>query len=225
MKPEQLYLPFAEGKRETLHHDRVLYVPSRGELGPYAFPGWNHPSLFANENPVQLEYCSGNGAWIAAKAAAFPEINWVAVEKKFSRARKIWAKIKNLGLKNLFVVSGEAQRFSHHYLPENTLDHIFINFPDPWPKARHHKNRLIQDPFIEEMLRILKKEGTLTFVTDDRDYSDWTIEILQNHGRFQPLQANAPYVTEYPDYGTSYFEDLWREKGKTIRYHLYKKIG
>lgn len=222
MKPEELHLPFVEGKRATLYHDRILYVPTLGELGPYTFPGWEHESLFGNSNPVHLEYCSGNGGWIASKAAAFPDINWVALEKKFSRSRKIWAKIKNLGLKNLIVISGEAHRFTHHYIPANSLEKLYINFPDPWPKARHHKNRIIQNPFVEEMLRILKPDGALTFVTDHDCYSEWTIDVLKQHPALQPLHE-AHYVTEFPGYGTSYFEDLWREKGKTIRYHLYKK--
>ncbi len=225
MKPAPLRLPFVEGKRVTLLYDRVLYVPSVGDVGDFTFPGWSDPSLFGNSNPVHLEYCSGNGAWIAAKAAAHPEINWVAVEKKFMRVRKIWSKIKTQELKNLIVISGEGFRATQSYIPSKTISQVFMNFPDPWPKTRHAKHRIIQSTFLEEMKRILVADGLITFVTDDVPYSEWTLEIFGKNRDFTPVFPPPFYKADYEGYGTSYFEDLWREQGKCIRYHLYTKKG
>ena len=89
--------------------DSLFYAPMNLEEGQdFIFPGWSDAAFFGNNQPLRIEYCSGNGAWIAEKAMLHPEINWVAVEKKFSRAKKIGAKAKKLNLRNLLVIYGEA---------------------------------------------------------------------------------------------------------------------
>jgi tRNA (guanine-N7-)-methyltransferase len=83
MKPEDLKAPFTWNARKVMIEDRILYIPTRCETyDDFSFPGWSAPDLFGNDNPVHIEYCSGNGAWIAEKAVGNPNINWVAVEKK-----------------------------------------------------------------------------------------------------------------------------------------------
>ncbi len=224
MRPEDLKSPFTWQERRILIHDRIWYVPDRYEnFGSFSFPGWHHSDTFSQKGPIYLEYCSGNGAWISAKARAHPKQNWVAIERNFSRVRKIWSKIKNDHLPNLLVVSGEGDCVTRHYLPHASVQAVYINFPDPWPKRRHAKNRLIQASFLMEIQRILKPDGILTMVTDDEAYSHIMISKALQIPGFQPLFASPHYVTEYDDYGTSYFEDLWRQKGKIIRYHAFRK--
>lgn len=224
MKPEDLKSPFSWDKRHILIKDRVWYVPEYyANYDEFTFPGWDHVDLFGNKNPVCVEYCSGNGAWIAAKAQENPHLNWVAVEMKFGRARKIWSKIQNLQLKNLIVVVGEGFIVTNNYFPKNSISQVYVNFPDPWPKKRHWKHRIIQTKFLTEMSRILELDGVMTFVTDDFDYSVWTIDTFLNHADFASCHPEKHFVTEFPNYGNSYFEDLWREKGKVIRYHQFRK--
>lgn len=225
MRAADLKFPTAWDDRHVLISDRVWYVPVRvGKQKPFTFPGWHHPDIFGNTNPVCVEYCSGNGDWIAAKAVQFPHLNWVAVEMKFDRVRKTWAKIKRLGVSNLFIVSGEGYNATKLYFPENSVSDIYINFPDPWPKLRHFKNRIIQTPFLDEAWRILPAGKALTFVTDDPDYSEWTINKFAAHPGFASEYELPHYQTEFEDYGTSYFKELWRDKGKIIRYHRFKKV-
>jgi tRNA (guanine-N7-)-methyltransferase len=73
------------------------------------------------------------------------------------------------------------------------------------------------------MHRILKTKGTVTFVTDDMAYSDWTIHHFGQHTGYQSTYPAPFYQHEMPGYGSSYFEDLWRQKGKAIRYHQFTK--
>ncbi len=224
MKPEHLKSPFSWGERKVQIHDRVWYAPEYSvHDGAFIFPGWEHPDLFGNQNPVQVEYCSGNGAWIAARALAEPNSNWVAVERKFPRVQKIWSKIKNLNLNNLLVVCGEGHNITTRYFPSESVSSIYINFPDPWPKKRHAKHRLIQPAFVGEMRRALKPDALFTFVTDDEPYSQWTIEALHGDSGFNNCYPSPYYSIDYPEYGTSYFEQLWREKGKIIRYHQFSR--
>lgn len=225
MKPENLKSPFTWDKRHILVHDQVWYVPDQYEdFTSFSFPGWGNSLFFDQERPICLEYCSGNGAWIAAKAKEQSQYNWVAVERKFDRVRKIWSKIKNFQLLNLLAVCGEGYRITHHYIPNASVHSVFINFPDPWPKRRHAKYRIVQVSFIEEVRRILQPGGILTMVTDDVPYSQMMIDVLHQFPSFESLFPYPFYVTDYPSYGTSYFEDLWRQKGKQIHYHVFRKI-
>lgn len=234
MKPEDLIPPFKKEERRTYIYDGVWYIPPKidpracrshpsSEEHPFLFPGWHGDTLFGNSNPIHVEYCSGNGAWIAERAMASPDINWVAVEKKFDRVRKIWSKKKNFNIANLIVICGEAEEATERFFPASSIAKVYINFPDPWPKLRHTKNRLIHPTFVVELWRILQSGGSVHFVTDDRPYSDWFIEMMPKHAPFVS-QYPAPYFAEdEPGYGSSYFESLWREKGRTILFHQYVK--
>lgn len=226
MKPSQLKAPFSWSSRKVLVEDQIFYVPTRCEnYDDFKFPGWKDPLFFGNENPILIEYCSGNGAWIALKAKENPHLNWVAVEKKFMRVRKIWAKIQNLGLKNLIAICGEAYGATWRYFPDNSFVGAYINFPDPWPKKRHAKHRLIRPEFVQEIWRILKPKTTFTLVTDDPDYSTRMIAEMGKHDGFSSLHPDPFYIADIPGYGTSYFDQLWREKGKMIRFHQYEKTN
>lgn len=227
MRPNDLKPIFTWKNRHIVIHDRVWYVPARvpAENKPFIFPGWSHPDVFGNDQPVNVEYCSGNGDWIANKAQQHPELNWVAVEKKFDRVKKIWAKIKNRQLSNLFVICGEAYASTKTYFTDQTISEVYINFPDPWPKNKHAKHRIIQSEFVQEMWRILRPESPFTFVTDDIPYSEWFTDVMQKSSGFQSLFPEPFYTHEQPNYGSSYFEELWRSKGKIIRYHQYKRIS
>lgn len=222
MKPNDLTPPCSREKRSVVIHDRVWYVPPVApSLNEFVFPGWSHSDLFGNDNPVHIEYCSGNGAWIAEKALANPSVNWLAVERKFARVKKLWSKIKNLNLKNMIVMCGEGYQATKRYLPDQSVQDISINFPDPWPKARHAKNRLIQSEFIDEMWRILGRDGTLMFVTDDLNHSEWFIKKMGAHSGFASVHPSPFYITEQPEYGSSFFDELWRSQGRSIYYHKF----
>jgi tRNA (guanine-N7-)-methyltransferase len=224
MKPEDLKHPFRWEERHILFRDRILYIPPQYEdYQSFTFPGWGRTELFSNENPVCIEYCSGNGAWITAKAQHYPQVNWVAVEQKFERVRKIWSKMKNLNLNNLMIICGEGLRATRHYIPDLSVKSVYINFPDPWPKKKHAKNRIIQPSFIEQLHRILEKDGSLILVTDDEPYSDEIIQLFHDYFGFHSELPSPYFTTDYPEYGTSYFEELWRSRGKFIRYHRYRK--
>lgn len=223
MKPCDFKPSFSKDNPQIQIEDRVWYIPKRHiPLAKIEMQNWS--AIFNNERPVIIEYCSGNGEWIAAKAEAHPLINWVAVEYKFERVRKIWSKMKNRGLENLLIVCGEAHYATENFFPSNTIADIYINFPDPWPKTRHFKNRLIQHDFTEQMWRILQTKGIVTFVTDDIPYFEWTNEIILKHGGFAKGFPNPTYIADEGCYGTSYFDQLWRSKGLSIQTERFGKI-
>lgn len=220
MKPKDLKYPFVDQTKKVLFHDSILFVPDK--LSEYCYPPFC--SLFEKEQKIYVEYCSGNGTWIAEKARENPKINWIAIEIKYDRARKIWSKIKNHSLKNLIVIWGEGAKVTHEFMPSGTIEEVYINFPDPWPKRRHWKNRIIQQPFLAEVHRVLTPSGKFTFVTDDLTYSKILLEEMKE---FQKLENAYPegFTDEKEGYGSSFFEELWRSKGKKIRYHEFMKVS
>lgn len=217
MKAKNLKIPYSFAERRPLLLDRVFFVPAfYQEYQEYTLPSFQE--IFNNLNPVNIEYCAGNGDWILENAAQNRDQNWIAVEMRFDRVQKIWSKMKNQNLSNLLIVCGEAYTLTHHYLEEGQIEAVFINFPDPWPKKRHEKHRLIKPLFLDELNRILKPGKAITFVTDDAVYLEETLATFCAHPNFTPLFAKPYYKTDLADYGTSWFEELWREKGKQIHY-------
>ena len=208
---------FTFEERRPYLADHVFYVPQYyNAYEDYVFPPF--ATLFKNAHPVCVEYCSGNGDWILEKAQAHPEMNWIAVEKRFDRVQKIWSKMTRRSIDNLLIVCGEAFAFTHYYLPNASLEEVYINFPDPWLKMRHVKHRLIQLPFLDELTRVLEPKKRVTFVTDEFGYLQETLSHFCRHPFFAPFFPEPYFTTELHSYGTSWFEDLWREKGKQIYY-------
>jgi tRNA (guanine-N7-)-methyltransferase len=223
VRPCDLRPPFSKETPNTCIHDRVWYAQDTNNSS-FQFPGWYSKDLFVRPGDIQVEYCSGNGTWIAEKALQFPEKNWIAVEKRFDRARKIWSKIKNLNITNLVVVWGEAYALSTRFFPTNSISSIFVNFPDPWPKRRHAKYRIISASFFEEAHRVLIPGGELIFVTDDIPYSEFFLKTASTQHRWKQTLGDPGYGTPPPGYGDSYFSSLFQSQSLPLRFHRFITI-
>ncbi len=224
VRPQDLKLPYeineTSKKAPIIFHDHFWSVPPWVDLKTFSFPGWDQ--LFNRKAPVVVEYCSGHGHWIVELAKQHPEFNWLAVEKRFDRAKKIWSKIKNNGLINCIVACAEGGQLTSGYFPNGSIEQVYINFPDPWPKTRHAKHRIMSNPFLDEMKRVLTPSGTVTFVTDDEDYSKIFFKIMGKRTDFSHLIPEPHFGPLPDDYGISFFEEIFREMGKVNRFH---KIG
>lgn len=222
MRQTDLKYPYPWCERKPAIHEGVLFVPDYYHAHKeFAFPQWD--AIFGKELPVVIEYCSGNGGWIIDRARRFPEMGWVAVEWRFERVRKIWAKMKNLSIPNLFIVCGEALTFTENYLSDQCIDGIYMNFPDPWPKEKHAKHRLVQLPFVAQAARIAKSNAEAIFVTDHPAYRDQIIREMLQEESWSSRFAKPHFVLDWHEYGTSYFERLWRDKGLPIHYMAFTK--
>jgi len=223
LNQKQFIYPYTFENRAPCVFDRVIFIPSYYfEHQVFEMPSFSSEELFHNTNPVHVEFCSGNGEWIVQKAIENPDINWIACEIKFYRVRKIWVKMKQLNLKNLIIAFGDANDFAKFYLKDGSIEAIHINFPDPWPKEKHAKNRLIQELFVKEMKRILKGSGDVTIVTDHVDYSH---QVLDEMGKQFSFSYPSPhYIHQNIDYGSSYFYRLFESRGKEIRKMQFKVV-
>lgn len=189
---------------------------------------WSMPELssnevFGNAQEIQIEFCSGNGEWIARMAKENPQINFIAVEWQFKRVRKIWAKKMNLALHNLFIIYGKAEDYCDYYVKEGTFSKIFVNFPDPWPKLRHAKNRLLKTSFFDRLALLAASGCKTTVVTDDKMYTAQVLSEMGNSQGWHNVNETPFYRTNIDNYGNSYFNRLWQSMGREIHYIEFVK--
>lgn len=170
------------------------------------------------DRAVAIEYCSGNGHWIIEQAKKRPDIFWFAIEKRLSRARKILSKVLFEKLSNVYVVCSEAHWFTQYYIPQASVEMVFVNFPDPWPKNKHSHHRLFTETFIAQLERILIPAGSLHLVTDERIYIQKAIELFLLSPKFQSALTtmNHCQLISLNEWGYSFFAQLWHNKGKDL---------
>lgn len=222
VKAKDFRIPFTWENRHITIHDGVWFMPPVLPDDPFVFTGWE--MLFPKKQPVKVEYCSGNGSWIVEKAKNDPNSNWLAVEMQFERARLIWARAKNANLTNFAVAFAEGVELTRRFFPAASVDEIYVNFPDPWPKRRHAKHRVIRPEFVEQLARIIPSKGIATLVTDNEDYSKIMIEEMLANPLFTSEIGHPYYQEATGAYGTSFFDSLFRKQAKTIRLHRFVRV-
>jgi len=134
-------------------------------------------TLKSDATEVWLEIGFGGGEHLAAQAATRPDALVLGAEPFLNGVASALRHIEAASLTNVRLHAGDARDLLAA-LPDASLDRVFILFPDPWPKLRHHKRRLIQQDVVAELARVLKARGRLRFATDWANYADWTLERL-----------------------------------------------
>lgn len=140
---------------------------------------WNE--LFGNDNPIYLEIGMGKGDFIIEHARTNPNINYIGLEKFASVLIQASDKLNDEHLPNLYLLLVDAEELDEIF-DVNEISQIYLNFSDPWPKARHAKRRLTSSKFLKNYQTILKDEGTIEFKTDNRELFEYSIVSMNNYG-------------------------------------------
>ncbi len=148
------------------------------------------PQLF-DGRPVILEIGFGMGDATLAQAAAHPEYGILAIDVHTPGVGRLLAELDAHELGNVRVIEGDALELLHDVLPADSLAGIRVYFPDPWPKARHHKRRIVNAANLEAMARALQPGGFLHFATDWAHYAEAARAALTEHPAFTLLDAEA----------------------------------
>lgn len=138
--------------------------------------------LMPGANEAWLEIGFGGGEHMAAQAARRPDTLIIGAEPFQNGVASALRHVDEQGLSNVRIHDGDVRELMA-LMPDACLDRIFVLFPDPWPKARHNKRRLIQKDTVAVMARLLKRGGRLRFASDWADYVDWTLERILKDGR------------------------------------------
>ncbi|MDX1655329.1 MAG: tRNA (guanosine(46)-N7)-methyltransferase TrmB [Candidatus Competibacteraceae bacterium] len=201
---------------DTQHHRAIRsFVRREGRLTPAQERAldnlWSHygldyqteivdlGDLFGRDAPRVVEIGFGNGETLAIMARDDPQRDFLGIEVHRPGVGRLLALAQAWGLANIRVSREDAVQVLTHQLAPATLDRIQIFFPDPWPKKRHHKRRLIQPPFVELLCSRLKTGGRLHLATDWEPYARWMLEVLEQ----QPALVNEAGPDRFsprPDY-------------------------
>ena len=139
-----------------------------------------------------LEIGFGGGEHLVAQATAHPNTRFIGVEPFLNGVASCLRHIEEANAQNIRLHNGDARDVIAR-LPDASLDRVYILFPDPWPKARHHKRRLIQAEFLDELARVMKPGAELRFATDWANYASWTLEQVTRHPRFAWMAESAAH--------------------------------
>jgi tRNA (guanine-N7-)-methyltransferase len=169
--------------------------------------------IFPRPQPLEVELGCGDASFLADYARRHPERNFIGVERLLGRMRKLDRKGRRAGLTNLRGVQIESSYFLHYLLPPHSASALHVYFPDPWPKKRHRKNRLINESFPCLAQAALAPGGEIYLRTDDEDYFVQMNGVFCASKEFQRMET-PPELAELP----TDFEREFRARGiSTLR--------
>ena len=159
-------------------------------------------SLFGRTAPLLVEIGFGNGESLVEFASAHPDIDVIGIEVHSPGVGHCLLQAEKAGIENLRLVCHDAIEVLEHQIPDASLHRVNLYFPDPWPKARHHKRRIVQRDFLDLIARKLRHGGTLNIATDWENYAEHIDSVLadypgfamrqrREHGGDQPLDRAA----------------------------------
>ena len=191
-------------------------LPDAGSLDP--------ARLFAHRpGRIWLEIGFGGGEHLAAQAAAHPEAGLIGCEPFIGGVARLLSLLQAHGLSNVRLFTDDA-RLLMQALPRGCLERIFVLFPDPWPKTRHHKRRIVSAAIAHEFARLLQPGGELRLATDDMGYARAMLLALRGHPGLQ-WQASRPkdWRQRPPDWPMTRYESKALAAGRTCVYLRFRR--
>jgi len=173
----------------------------------------NLAELFPKPQPLEVELGCGDASFLVDYAQRHPERNFIGIERLLGRLRKLDRKGRRAGLTNLRGVRIESSYFLEYLLPPRSTSVLHVYFPDPWPKKKHHKHRLINPHFANTARNVLPPGGVVYLRTDDRDYFDQMTGAFDANPGFEKAETTAELAERLTD-----FEREFQARGiKTLR--------
>jgi len=166
--------------------------------------------VFGNDHPVVLEIGSGKGRFLISSAIEQPEVNFIGVEKSLHYHRVINERVQKRHLKNVRLINHDAFLVVRDMLADASLREIHIYFPDPWPRKRDQKRRIIRPEVLEQFRRVLVEGGSGIYVTDHREYFEAAAPLIEAAFR---SERRIPQPEDLP---RTNYEAKYREEGRPI---------
>ena len=184
---------------------------------------WGQNIFESEQAPLDLEIGTGNGFFFAHYASQNPSRRLIGLELKYKPLVQSIRRALASGARNMKIGRAHAERIDEYFGPEE-IQRIFLHFPDPWPKRRHHKNRLITRAFLGAAHEVLAPGGFLEFKTDNLEYFNWALKRLEKTPFRVTNITNDLHESDIPveDFRT-HFEKLWTRKGRKTNYLLALK--
>ncbi len=200
-----------ESRSNQIAQERLIRI---GRVGDFIATNIIPKLASNNSNSVNLEIGCGHGHWLTSLASSNKNELFVGIDLLSKRIRKADRKKELAHLDNVFFLKAEASEFLEALPKKIHIKNTFVMYPDPWPKKRHHKNRLIQDSFLCLLHDKSIKESKLFFKTDHMAYFEWTKQIILESASWE-LGSE-----EWPHNASSYFDDLFESSNSCSAYYI-----
>ena len=175
--------------------------------------------IFPKSQPVEVELGAGDGSFLIAYAQVHPELNLLGVERLLGRLRKIDRKAHRASLQNVRLIRLEASYLVEFLLPRESIRAFHIYFPDPWPKRRHWKNRLINEAFTGQLRGALEPNGLVYLRTDDQPYFAQMLEVFGKNENFAKIETPPDLLSTVTD-----FEREFHKRGVSTNHATYRRV-
>jgi tRNA (guanine-N7-)-methyltransferase len=184
-------------------------------------PDWQQ--IFGSDKPMVFEIGCGVGDFAVQMATLHPQWNYLALDYYNKGCLKTCKRADKAGLDNLLVVRDEARSFMERCIPRQSLRGVIINCPDPWPKLRHRKRRLVNAEFVGYLKEFMLPGADLYFATDFVDYGQDVAAMMPDIAGFNNVIAPDPFRHELEGYPLSKYMLKFMAEGKQIYYIHYRK--
>ena len=188
------------------------------EQGPLDLDG-----LFGRPAPCHLEIGFGMGEALLAMACKYPENNYLGVDVYLPGVGQLLLGIREMGITNVRIDRRDAMEVLE-LLPTGSMNRVSLFFPDPWPKQRHHKRRLVQAPFVEKLRRVLEPGGHFHAATDWDDYARQICGVMEADNGFSNWSGSGEFYPGPVERALTKFEKRGLRLGREVRELLYKRI-
>ncbi|AGA64156.1 tRNA (guanine46-N7-)-methyltransferase [Liberibacter crescens BT-1] len=175
-------------------------------------------------NQVRLEIGFGRGENLLHRALLMPHSGFIGVEPFMMSMVKFIKNLQEKNINNIRVYNDNAVKLLD-WLPNTSIDDIYLLYPDPWPKKRHWKRRFISEINLNRFSRVLKPGGVFYFVSDVESYINWTLLAFCNHLSFQWLaEESLDWSRPFPNWTSTYYEAKGKLSGRTPTYLAFQRV-
>lgn len=173
--------------------------------------------------PLFVDLGFGRGEFISEMASRTPERGFVGVEISHRRVLKLARRLARTELRNIRLVETTAELALVELFPESSVQKFWINFPDPWPKKRHARRRLVQPDFVRSLALRLVPLGDLEVATDHVAYAEQVCEVLSGEALLENVYTPSPWLPEVVGRFCTGYEREWREEGRPLHFFRYRR--
>ena len=180
--------------------------------------------LFGRRAPVVLDIGFGDGSALLTLAANHPDRDYLGVEVHEPGIGHLLLQLERAGLGNVRIIAHDAVEVVRYMLPPAQVDAVNLFFPDPWPKKRHHKRRIVQPGFVQDVARVLKPRGTFHIATDWADYAEHVAVVMADCAQFDALSPGQASSEPLFDRPTTKFERRGIALGHRIANLYFRRV-
>ncbi len=187
---------------------------------PHYFRRLGMDEIRHGERALEVDLGCGDGSFLIGLAGEHPERDFLGVERLLGRCKKVAKRIRKAGLGNARILRLDSKYVVEWLLPAESVSRIHLLCPDPWPKVRHHRRRLVQVPFLAAVKAALVPGGEFLFMTDHEEYFEYAVEKIHGSGlfRIEPWEEDSFF------YPKTDFQIQWEAEGKSMNRIRCRKV-